>query len=201
MSITIDLRPGAHQIDNAKVGRLIGIAAAGDEMSWQQLVQCFHGMLHSIARSYRLCDADIADVVQTTWLKLVEHLDGLHDPERVGPWLATTVRRECLAVLGRAGRQIAYGDDCPECEGTEPRPGEEMLQAERDRMLWSGVARLRGTDQALLRLLVADERPGYDEISSSLGMPVGSIGPTRARALARLRRELARDGSLSLLAA
>jgi len=201
MSITIDRRPGAHQIDNEQVGKLIPIAAAGDEMSWQRLVQCFHGMLHSIARSYRLCDADIADVVQTTWLKLVEHLDGLHDPERVGPWLATTARRECLAVRARAGRQIAYGDDCPECEGSEPRPGDEMLRAERDRLLWSGFARLRRTDQTLLRLLVAEERPGYEEISSSLGMPIGSIGPTRARALDRLRRELARDGSLSLLAA
>jgi len=201
MSTTINRRPKGGEIGHDHVGRLVLLAASGDESSWQRLVQSFDGMLHSIARSHRLGDADTADVVQTAWLRLVEHLGDLREPERVGPWLATTARRECVRVLARAGKQITFGDECPERESTHPRPGDDWLIAERNQALRRSFARLRATDQALLRMLVADPCPAYEEIGATLGMPIGSIGPTRARALERLRRELSSDGTLELLCA
>jgi RNA polymerase sigma factor (sigma-70 family) len=201
MSITINHRPDSGDIGDDRVGRLVPRAASGDESNWRRLVESFDGMLHSIARSHRLGDADAADVVQTAWLKLVEHLDDLREPERVGPWLATTTRRECLRVLARAARQTTFGDDWPERESTHPRPGDDVLTAERNRGLSRCLARLRASDQALLRMLLADPCPAYEDIGATLGMPIGSIGPTRARALERLRRELDSDGMLDLLVA
>ena len=201
MSITIDHGPRGGDIGNDRVGRLVPLAASGDESSWRRLVEGLDGVLRSIARSHRLGDADTADVVQTAWLKLVEHLDHLREPERVGPWLATTTRRECLRVLARAARQATACDDVPEPESTRPRPGDDVLIAERNRALWRCFGRLRTNDQTLLRMLVADPCPAYEEIGATLGMPIGSIGPKRARALERLRRELDRDGMLELLVA
>lgn len=95
-------------------------------------------------------------------------------------------------------RAAAAGDDLPEHESQELTPHHVVLLAERDHAVWRSLARLRPSDQALLRLLVADPRPAYEEISAALGMPIGSIGPTRARALERLRKELERESALSL---
>jgi RNA polymerase sigma factor (sigma-70 family) len=157
-------------------------------------------MIRSIARAHRLCETDAADVAQVTWLRLIEHLDGLHEPSRVGAWLATTARRECLRVLRESRRTVPY-DDAPDQESREAAPGHALLTRERNLALLRGFRRLRMTDQSLLLLLMADARPAYEEISATLNIPMGSIGPTRARALARLRNELDSDGSLALMSA
>jgi RNA polymerase sigma factor (sigma-70 family) len=177
----------------AVVARIAAAAAAGDQRAWNELVDEFAGLVWAIVRSHRLSDADTADVVQATWLALVEHLDGLRDAERVGAWLATTARRESLRVLRAARRQVPTADDFPDPGEDIEVAGELMLQ-QRDAALWRAFARLPERDQALLRLLVADPQPSYQEISAALAMPIGSIGPTRARSLERLRTELARDG-------
>jgi RNA polymerase sigma factor (sigma-70 family) len=183
------------------IARLVRSAASGDHRAWEALVGQFERLLWAITRAHRLRDADAADVVQATWTKLLEHLDALHEPGRVGAWLATTARRECLAVLRNSQRQVLYGDDTHESESNELAPGEALLVTERDEALWRSVSRLRESDQALLRLLMADPRPAYEEISAALDIPIGSIGPTRARALERLRGELARDGALDVVMA
>jgi RNA polymerase sigma factor (sigma-70 family) len=139
--------------------------------------------------------------VQATWLKLIEHLDDLNEPARVGAWLATTARRECLRVLRSSKRELLLGEDLPEDEEPDAAADAEVLIAERDLALWRSFSRLRPSDQALLRLLMADPPPAYEEISAALDVPIGSIGPTRARALERLRRQLGRDGTLTLLSA
>ncbi len=182
-----------------EVVRFVSSASVGDQGGWATLVRRFGGLLSSIARAHRLRDADAADVTQATWLRLIEHLDSLNDPACVGAWLATTARHECLRVLRDAPRQLPYGEDVPEMEWLEPLPGDELLIAERDEALWRGFARLRPSDRALLLLLMAEPRPAYEEIAALLEMPVGSIGPTRARALERLRTELENDGALTLL--
>ncbi len=183
------------------VSRLVTAAAAGDQVAWNALVQEFSGLLWAVARAHRLPDADAADVVQSTWLRLLEHLDRLQDPSRVGAWLATTARRESLRVLRESERAVPFGDDAPELESDAIAPDDAVLERERDEALWRSFSRLRATDQALLRLLVADAEPSYEEIAAALEMPIGSIGPTRQRALGRLRNELDNQSSLALMTA
>jgi RNA polymerase sigma factor (sigma-70 family) len=184
-----------------RVRTLLAGARSGDERAWDELLDRFGSMIWAIARAHRLCDADAADVMQATWTALLTHLDQLKDPDRVGAWLATTARRECLRLLGQARSIVPYGDDLPELEAGEQDPIEGLAVAHRDAALWRSFRRLRDSDQALLRLLIADPAPCYEEISAALEIPVGSIGPTRARALERLRRELRRDGALAVLRA
>jgi RNA polymerase sigma factor (sigma-70 family) len=183
------------------IARIVKSAAAGNEDGWDALVREFGGLIRAIAHAYRLRDARAADVAQVTWLRLFEHLVDVRDPARVGAWLATTARRECLRVLREDCRQLPLEDGALEDASPEV-PGEELLDAERDRALWRAFECLRPGDQALLHmLLVADPRPSYEEISAALEIPIGSIGPTRARALERLRQQLDNDGTLALMTA
>ena len=191
--------PRHTRLSDQDLAELVRRAARGDRGSWEILMDEFSGMVWAVARAHRLHDADAADVAQSTWLRLLEHLGRLHDPARVGAWLATTARPECLRTLRDAGRMVPFGEDAPEVACSEPPPGEALLEQERDDALWRSFARLRANDQALLRLLVADPRPSYAEIAAALDIPIGSIGPTRQRALERLRRELAAQGTLELM--
>jgi RNA polymerase sigma factor (sigma-70 family) len=176
---------------------MVQLAGAGDRRAWKRLVEEFSGMVWAIARAHRLSSADAADVSQCAWLRLFEHLDSIREPERVGAWLATTARRECLRVLRVADRHVLSGDELGTSDCTDSAL-EQILTAERDGQLWRSFSRLRRSDQVLLRLLTAEPRLAYEEISAALGMPIGSIGPTRARALERLRQELDREGGLAL---
>jgi RNA polymerase sigma factor (sigma-70 family) len=169
------------------VSALVGAAAAGDQHAWNALVARFDGLVWAVARAHRLSGADAADVVQTTWLRLVEHLERLDDPERVGAWLATTARRESFKALKRAARQVPTAPDEVPVPAIDGRLDAGLLATERDQALWHAFAGLDPECQALLRMLVADPTPSYDEISEALGRPIGSIGPTRARCLEKLR--------------
>jgi RNA polymerase sigma factor (sigma-70 family) len=194
-------RDGSGGLTGEQITELVSAAATGDASAWDELVREFSGMVRSIARWHRLSDADAADVAQATWLRLFEHLDRIKEPARIGAWLATTARRECLRVLRGAQRCVPLGDEWEYGESTDAAADSGLLAAERDRALKRCFARLRVADQQLLTLLMADEEPAYADISVAMAIPVGSIGPTRARALERLRSELASDGSLALLAA
>ena len=174
-----------------EVASLASAAAAGDQSAWERLVEEFSGLVWAVTRAHRLSRSDAADVAQTTWLRLVEHIGRIQDPGRLGAWLATTARRECLQVLRTVARTMPAEDEVLEREASETTVDADVLLAERDAALWQAFDRLPARDQALLRLLVADPTPSYDEIGAALGMPIGSIGPTRARCLERLRREAA----------
>ncbi|HTP22093.1 MAG TPA: sigma-70 family RNA polymerase sigma factor [Solirubrobacteraceae bacterium] len=178
---------------------LVDGAGAGDQRAWDRLVQEFGSLIWAIARAHRLGDADAADVSQATWLALLRHIEKLNNPAGVGAWIATTARRECLRVLRGGQRSVLFGDDCPEHESPDPEPGHALLIAERDDALRRAFSRLRAADQALLRLLTADPAPSYDEIAAALDMPIGSIGPTRQRALTRLREQLDGEQTLNLM--
>jgi RNA polymerase sigma factor (sigma-70 family) len=192
---------GGDRINNSDVARSVASAASGDPTGWDALVRQFGGLIRAVAHAHGLRDAHAADVAQATWLKLLEHLEDVREPGRVGAWLATTARRECLRVLRDGTRHRPL--EVEALEGESPDiPGQEMLVAERDRGLWHAFKRLRPRDQVLLdMLLVADHRPSYEEISAALDLPIGSIGPTRARALDRLRQQLEYDGTLTLMTA
>jgi RNA polymerase sigma factor (sigma-70 family) len=203
MTITLTSRAEARvrrgSLPAERITALVTAASAGDQHAWNGLVREFGGLIWAVARAHRLSDADAADVSQVTWLRLLEHLGQLNDPARVGAWLATTARRECLRVLREIERRILYGDDEPEHESPDLTPDGALLVSQRETALWRSFSRLRGSDQVLLRLLTADPRPPYEEIAAALEMPIGSIGPTRQRALERLRRELAAQGTLNLM--
>jgi RNA polymerase sigma factor (sigma-70 family) len=170
------------------LGELVRAAAGGDQEAWDALVDRFAGLVWSIARSHRLSPADAADVSQTTWLRLVEHLGRLRDPERVGAWLAATARHECLRVIRHAGRFVADGEVDLDAVGTEPEPAALLLATERTAALWRAVDALPERCRTLIRVLMADPPPSYEEVAAALGMPIGSIGPTRARCLEQLKR-------------
>ncbi len=143
--------------------------------------------------------ADAADVSQTTWLRFVQHLDRIEQPERVGGWLATTARREALRVLRMSGRQIPTDFDEFAKFGDVPAvaPEAKLLYAERDVALSAIFAELPPRCQCILRSLDRDGKMTYEDLGKLLDMPIGSIGPTRARCLERLRR-LAVSAGLSI---
>jgi RNA polymerase sigma factor (sigma-70 family) len=193
LAMAIDRPAAASRRSGIEVAALVASAAAGDRLAWAHLVEEFQGLLWAVARAHRLGYADAADVIQTTWMRLVEHLDSILHPHLVGAWLATTARRECLRVLRKSSRELPC-EELREPEADAPEIDGDLLRAEREAAVWAAFSRLRESDQALLRTLVADPPPSYDEVSAALGMPRGSIGPTRARALERLQRELCREG-------
>ena len=181
--------------DHALVASLVERAAKGDHDAWNQLVDRFSSSVWAIARGHRLNAADAGDVFQTTWLRLLENVDRIQQPARVGAWLATTARRECLRTLRLAGRQIANGNDfdiLPD-RTTSRGPDGNVLASERCQIVNKLVDQLPLRSQLLLRMLSADSPLSYIEISEALSMPVGSIGPTRARALEQLRRLAVRN--------
>jgi RNA polymerase sigma factor (sigma-70 family) len=168
---------------------LLRKARAGDDRAWERLHHRFTPMLRGIARSYRLSPTDVDDVVQTTWLRLVDNIGGLRDPAAVPGWLATTARRESLRLLQVPLRE--YLTDDPDLGGgpTESAdPERELLAAELRTVLKRAVATLPHRHRQLMTLLVAQPTLDYQELSTTLTMPIGSIGPIRARSMARLRR-------------
>lgn len=175
-------------------GELVTRVRSGDDAAWSVLTERYTGMLWSVTRGMRLSHADAADAVQTTWLRLVESLAGLREPDRLGAWLATTVRREALAILRRslASRPtgLAAWEDLPAAD--DPLDA-ALLREERDVQLWRAFRQLGQRCQALLRVLTADPPPTYAEAAAALDIPIGSIGPTRQRCLGVLRKVLAPD--------
>ena len=162
---------------------LLARAAQGDQGAWAELVDQHNSVLYAVARSFRLDVADAGDVVQTTWLRLVEHLDRIEDPTRLVGWLVTTARREAL----RAGRERPAGEESvlDRADASAPLDARLLLD-ERDRALWAAYERLSERCRQLLRVAVYEPQ-AYDEISETLGIPVGSIGPTRRRCLTQLK--------------
>jgi RNA polymerase sigma factor (sigma-70 family) len=156
-------------------------------------------MVWAVARSYRLTAADAADVSQTTWLRLVQHLDRIEQPERVGAWLAITARHEALRVARQSSRQISVGDDITTDVMAHEGPSNDaaLLADERAKELWALVTRLPERCQLILRLLTADPPLSYRDLGEALDMPIGSIGPTRARCLEHLRK-IASSAGISL---
>jgi RNA polymerase sigma factor (sigma-70 family) len=179
-----------------EVGQLVRRAAAGDEGAWNGLVDRFNGLVWAVARAHRLPSADAADVVQTTWLRAVERLDRVNQPERVGAWLATIARNESLRALSQGSRQRPAGTELLLEVADDARVDAALLEEERDAALWQAFERLDERCQALLRVLVADPAPSYQEVAAALDMPIGSIGPTRGRCLEKLR-DMAEAAGLS----
>jgi RNA polymerase sigma factor (sigma-70 family) len=120
----------------SEVATLVQRAAAGEERAWHALVEEFGNLVWAVARSHRLSDADAAEVTQSTWTHLVENAGRLNDPTRVGAWLATTARRECLRVLRHGARLVPCGDVGHDQIADAPEHGATLITEERDVALW-----------------------------------------------------------------
>ncbi|MGY1762281.1 RNA polymerase sigma factor [Geodermatophilus sp. SYSU D00779] len=189
-------------MEPAEVTVLVHRAAEGDPAAWDAIVDEYAGLLWSVVRGFRLNDAQAADAVQTTWLRLVEHIADLREPGHVAGWLKTTAQRVCLQVIRQGGREqltdwdedrgagSGVRDDGPDEDGPEV----SALRREQQELVRRALADLPDRHRQLMELLLASPAISYQEIGARLGMPVGSIGPTRARILARLRESLATAG-------
>ena len=177
---------------------LVSAARDGDESAWTRMVERYQPLVTAITRRHRLSAADGADVSQNVWLALVDHLDDLREPRALCGWISTTAARACLEVIKLRNRSVVVDPLAP--TGLD-RPGsgsvfdhdaevieldDALLRSERRKAVRQGLATLSPTQQQLLLLLVADPPLPYEQIGARLGMPVGSIGPTRARVLKKL---------------
>jgi RNA polymerase sigma factor (sigma-70 family) len=173
-------------------------ARGGDQGAWDALFHRLSGLVWSICRSYRLSDADAADVFQFTWMRLLDNLDSIKDPRKLPGWMATTCRRECSAMYRRRNRDFPIGEDDILDRFSEPVPGADdpTLVKHRDSAIWEAFFRLGSECQRILWVLVVDppESGVYAAMSQLLGMPTGSLGPKRGRCLAQLKRQLAPMG-------
>ncbi len=175
---------------------VVAAAVDGRSWAWEELLRRFGGMVVAVARSCRLNEADVGDVHQVTWLRLVEHIDRVEQPERVGAWLATTARRESLRLVRVRGRvSIDHDALLQRCDPAAEPLDTGPLAAERADAVQRAFAQLPPHCRRLLGILAGSDAPSYKEISKALAMPIGSIGPTRGRCLERLRRILEEQGA------
>jgi RNA polymerase sigma factor (sigma-70 family) len=172
---------------------LVRRCRAGEDPAWRELIALFTPVVWTVARSTGLRHAECEDACQLTWLRVVEKLPSLREPERVGSWIITTARREALKVVARSARQVPV-DHLVAFRGVAdpaPSPEERAISRSDDWRLLAAVDRLPPAHRVLVGLLLSDPPMSYDRISDELAMPRGSVGPTRLRILRRLRTELA----------
>src|SRR4029077_14465504 len=172
---------------------LVTRASGGDQDAWYELVDRYAPLVYTICTRYRLSNHGIEDVGQNVWLLLVEQLGKLREPAALPAWLATTTARECLRVVTAASKaeRLGTGLDDSVIFVDDAAIDGEILVAERNAALRAAFAELPPRCQQLLSMLISDPPPSYAEIHAKLGIPVGSIGPQRARCLERMRRSSA----------
>jgi RNA polymerase sigma factor (sigma-70 family) len=167
------------------------VARPGPQRSaaWNVLVARHSPRMWAVARSFALDAATAEDLVQTAWLRLIEHADRIQDRSAIGPWLCTVVRNEARKVVTRR-RTVPTADAFDQRPASADPVDSGLLSRERAAALRSAFARLGEECRQLLRLLLADPPLSYDEIAVTLGRPRGALGPTRARCLTQLRSHL-----------
>jgi RNA polymerase sigma factor (sigma-70 family) len=179
-----------------EIDRIVRLAAAGDQSAWSSLVERFAAVIRAVARAHRLSGHEIEDVTQSTWLQLVQHIDRIREPCAIEAWLRTTAKRQSLQARRSSdmARQAAESDEGHAEAAAEP--WERLAAEERRTALVQALAALPRRQRALLLMLTQEPPPSYADVSLTLGMPIGSIGPVRARTIDRLRL----DPRLSALA-
>ena len=165
---------------------LVRRAVDGDPAALTCIVERFDRSLRAIVRFYRLGPFDVDDVVQATWLQFMEHRCSLREPAAIKGWLATTARRQSLKVLQRRVREQPSDDPALGEDMRVAEPCEELIAAERRAALLDALARLPVSSRRLMTLMIASPGMSYEQVGDALGMPIGSIGPTRLRCMSRL---------------
>lgn len=184
-------RNDAHTERRERLAARLTGARAGNRADLDHIVAELTPLLWHVVRAQGLDPAAAEDVVQTTWLTLLNHLDAIRSPSALTAWLVTVARREASRVLRSGRREQLYGFDALESLSHETQEIEDPLLDHRQRAaLWRALDDLPPRCRELLRVIARADRPDYDEIAVALGMPRGSIGPTRGRCLAKLRTNL-----------
>jgi RNA polymerase sigma factor (sigma-70 family) len=191
----VEVKVPASQPDRSeRIARLMSAARQGSEDALGQIVTELSPLLWQVARAAGLNSSDAQDVLQTVWMRLLAHLDDIHTSAALTGWLVTTTRREAWRVSAAARRQLPADT---ELLGALPDPGpgseEQVILDDQRRILWQAIGQLSPRCQELLRIVAFVPRPDYAAVAAELGMPTGSIGPTRGRCLAKLRALLAGD--------
>ena len=185
------------QYDELSDGELLQRCRGGEAAAWSVLVRRFQRLVYTVPRRAGLGEAQAADVFQTTFTRLVEHADRIADPTRLQAWLVTTAKRESLRLVEASRRFVAptprdddASDDDPMADLPDPgaRPDELLDELQQHHRLRHAVDRLDARSRQFVELLFLQDEPlPYSEIAARLGIAEGSIGPTRARCLAKLR--------------
>jgi RNA polymerase sigma factor (sigma-70 family) len=183
----------AHAVGECSNATLLERAGQSDQLAWQRLLDKYDGLVRSVARSFRLQQADVSDVAQTTWMRLLQHSHQIVDAERLAGWLAVTATRECLSVI-RKRSTLNFDPDSDEMPDPAVDVETSATNHETARALWAAVADLPPRQRILITALFHDDLDSYGDVAAKCAMPVGSIGPTRARALSRLRHKLDERG-------
>jgi len=173
------------------LGPLVEAAKAGDRLAWELLVTQFTPKLRSLVRGYRLTESDVDDVVQEAWTAALANIDCIRVPEAFGGWLLVTARRASLRVIERSRREIVVINEHLPHDVSGRTPESAVLEDEDRIAVKTAVERLTRRQSVIVRALLLNSDTSYADLADTLGIPLGSIGPTRERALARLRRELA----------
>ena len=176
----------ARPVTECGPAELLDRARRGEAAAWDELVGRYTSLLWSVARNHRLSESDAADVIQTTWLRLLQHADRIQDPERLASWLGTTVRRECWRLRHKAERETPT--EVEQADTDDRTPEDDVVASDRDARVRAAIESLPQRYRVLVRALTAEPAPSYQEVSRQLGLPIGSIGPMRGRALRLLRQ-------------
>jgi RNA polymerase sigma factor (sigma-70 family) len=170
----------------------------GDQEAWDALVNRYAALIYSVPLKYGLAEADAADVFQVVCVTLFEKLGSVREPRGLAAWIVTTASRESLGVIRRQRRELSRlampASLSADVELADPQllPEEELLALERQQIVRNAVSQLPANCRRLIEELFSDtlDRPSYQQLASGLGLPMNSLGPTRARCLERLRRQL-----------
>lgn len=182
---------------------LIDRCLGGDQVAWDELVTRYQGLIYSVPRRIGLSVDDSADVFQAVCILLFQRLGSIRDPNRLGGWLLTTTTREAIRASRRVRRDAgrvatSHDDDDPAPEGAlpdlNPLADEHRESIERAQILRSAMAELSDRCRTLLEAFLHDDEPNYRDIARRIGIPIGSIGPTRSRCLAKLKELLEARG-------
>jgi RNA polymerase sigma factor (sigma-70 family) len=168
---------------------VLSALSCGDATAWEDTVRRYEGLLRSSARAVLRSDADVDEAVQRTWVLLFRHADGIHESACLPGWLATTARREALAVLRSQQRSIPTEDVAERVSPIEADLAAELMRREMSRALDRAVDTLPPTQRRLVRAMLREEQ-SYDALSRELEIPRGSLGPLRGRAVRALRAQL-----------
>jgi RNA polymerase sigma factor (sigma-70 family) len=177
---------------NERIADLMCAVKEGNDDALARIVTELSPLLWHVARAAGLGSGDAEDVVQTAWVRLLSHLDSIRTSTALTRWLLVTTRREAWRVRAERRRRLPVDE---EWFGRLPDPGpgseEQVIADDQRRALWKAIGQLPRRCQELLRIVAFVPRPDYQAVAAELGVPVGSVGPTRGRCLAKLRALLA----------
>ena len=173
----------------SRTEQLVRAAARHDPEAWDELVKEFSPLLRGVVSRFRLGAHQVEDVVQTTWIRLHSRIATIEDPAALPGWLVTTARREAIRAVRAASRELPFDELPASAAADTSSPADRLIVNERRAALRAAVGRLPGRQRTIADAILAETALGYAGIADELGMPVGSIGPMRARCIARLRRD------------